>query len=338
MPSLVLRCSTAYSASIDVVPHNLPAASGRFTCHRRILLSSAGIKGTIGYAAPEYGMGGGVSTHGDVYSYGILLLEMFTGKRPTNELFKDDLNLHNFAKTVLPGRVMQIVDQSLQSQEITEKSSVSSWRGCSGRQFDCLTSIIQLGVICSDQSPRDRMSMREVSLELFSIKDKLLQSGMSSGSPAESSRLVAVQWVWVGRCINWESLFTEKLISGRVKDKYCKAPITLRYSVESTDDEPSASFRETDVERGVVTSLAPSILVLAKYGMGGQESTQGDVCSYGILLLEIFTGRRPIDELFKDDLNLHKFAKMVLPGQVMEIVDQSILHGKTGAAKTLLKA
>ncbi|KAA8549392.1 hypothetical protein F0562_001076 [Nyssa sinensis] len=149
--------------------------------------SSAGIKGTIGYAAPEYGMGGGVSTHGDVYSYGILLLEMFTGKRPTNELFKDDLNLHNFAKTVLPGRVMQIVDQSLQSQEITEKSSFSSWRGCSGQQFDCLTSIIQLGVICSAQSPRDRMSMREVSLQLFSIKDKLLQSGMSSGSPAVRS-------------------------------------------------------------------------------------------------------------------------------------------------------
>ncbi|ESQ38625.1 hypothetical protein EUTSA_v10028397mg, partial [Eutrema salsugineum] len=56
-------------------------------------LSSAGIRGTIGYAAPEYGMGGEPSIHGDVYSFVVLLLEMFTGKRPTNELFGGKYNL-----------------------------------------------------------------------------------------------------------------------------------------------------------------------------------------------------------------------------------------------------
>ena len=50
----------------------------------------------------EYGMGSKASTCGDVYSYGILLLEMFTGKMPTDDMFQDGLNLHNYVKMALP--------------------------------------------------------------------------------------------------------------------------------------------------------------------------------------------------------------------------------------------
>ncbi|XP_058111030.1 probable LRR receptor-like serine/threonine-protein kinase At3g47570 [Magnolia sinica] len=63
--------------------------------------SSVGMKGSIGYIAPEYAMGGKPSTQGDVYSYGILLLEMITGKGPTDDMFKDNLSLHHFAKLAL---------------------------------------------------------------------------------------------------------------------------------------------------------------------------------------------------------------------------------------------
>ncbi|PRQ57065.1 putative protein kinase RLK-Pelle-LRR-XII-1 family [Rosa chinensis] len=75
--------------------------------------SCVGVKGTIGYAPPEYGMGNEVSIQGDVYSYGILLLEMFTGKRPTDNMFQGTLNLHNLEKAALPERLVDIVDTTL---------------------------------------------------------------------------------------------------------------------------------------------------------------------------------------------------------------------------------
>ncbi|XP_055960170.1 LRR receptor-like serine/threonine-protein kinase EFR [Mercurialis annua] len=55
--------------------------------------SSAGLRGTIAYAP----LGTAVSTYGDVYSYRTLLLESFTGKRPTDEALKDGYNLHKFS-------------------------------------------------------------------------------------------------------------------------------------------------------------------------------------------------------------------------------------------------
>ncbi|GFS45495.1 EF-TU receptor [Actinidia rufa] len=75
--------------------------------------SSIVIRGTTGYAAPEYGIGSEVSTSGDVYSYGILLLEMFTQKRPTNSMFGNSLTLHNYVNIALLEQVASIVDPTL---------------------------------------------------------------------------------------------------------------------------------------------------------------------------------------------------------------------------------
>nr|XP_023896791.1 putative receptor-like protein kinase At3g47110 [Quercus suber] len=136
-------------------------------------LSSAGIKGTVGYAAPEYGMGSQLSTNGDVYSFGILLLEMLTGRRPTDKLFKDDLNLYNFVKLALPGRVMEIVDHSIFNKAGENDNMVSSWSNWTSGQTECLISIFHIGLACSAQSPTDRMDMNKVALELLSIKRQI---------------------------------------------------------------------------------------------------------------------------------------------------------------------
>ncbi|XP_022772416.1 probable LRR receptor-like serine/threonine-protein kinase At3g47570 [Durio zibethinus] len=126
--------------------------------------SSLGLRGTIGYAPPEYGMGSELSTKGDVYSYGILVLEMFTGKRPTNEMFKDGFNLHNFVVAALPERVIEIIDPILLEERVKQGND---------RHFQFLNSIFEIGVTCSAEFPSERMNMSDVVTKLCSIRDKL---------------------------------------------------------------------------------------------------------------------------------------------------------------------
>ncbi|XP_050154684.1 putative receptor-like protein kinase At3g47110 [Malus sylvestris] len=147
--------------------------------------SSNVIKGTIGYTPPEYGMGGEVSTYGDVYSYGILLLEMLTGKRPTDDMFKGGMDLHNFVMMALPERVEEICDPLL--VQIEESSSSTNPRSNRGnhapndrrkRVVECLTSIARVGVACSIAMPRERKDMSNVVAELSLIRDVLTGTRM----------------------------------------------------------------------------------------------------------------------------------------------------------------
>ena len=65
-------------------------------------------------------MGGEALTEGDLYSYGVLVLEMFIGRMPTDDMFKDGLNLHNFVKMALPKGLAQVVDPMVLPREVKE--------------------------------------------------------------------------------------------------------------------------------------------------------------------------------------------------------------------------
>ncbi|ESR36355.1 hypothetical protein CICLE_v10029862mg [Citrus x clementina] len=127
---------------------------------------------------------GYVSSYGDVYSFGILLLEMFTGLRPNDDMFNDELNLHNFVKSALPERAEEILDvvffQEIEEEETMYKKASSTCTQ-SSIILECLISICRTGVACSAELPNERMKINDVESRLRLIKKKLLKTPVYEG-------------------------------------------------------------------------------------------------------------------------------------------------------------
>ncbi|XP_028100715.1 receptor kinase-like protein Xa21 [Camellia sinensis] len=153
--------------------------------------SSIGIRGTIGYVAPEYGMGEEASTQGDMYSYGVLLLEMFTGKGPTSNMFTGNVNLHSYVKMCLPEQVMQIIDPQiiLEMEEEPSRSMQNSTTNIS-KLKTFLVPVFQIGVSCSAEMPSERMSVKDVLKELHKIRNVFLGGFGDKGIQMEEEMIL----------------------------------------------------------------------------------------------------------------------------------------------------
>ncbi|XAR68921.1 Non-specific serine/threonine protein kinase [Bertholletia excelsa] len=134
------------------------ARIGIDTSSKNPVSSTLGLKGSIGYIAPEYGVGGEVSTKGDVYSFGILMLEMFTGKRPTDEMFTEEMDLQRWVSTGLPHCLADLAGHELLGKE---GDSISA---------DCLVGILKIGLKCAVKPPDVRPTMREVSMMIEDVR------------------------------------------------------------------------------------------------------------------------------------------------------------------------
>ncbi|XP_020244914.1 putative leucine-rich repeat receptor-like serine/threonine-protein kinase At2g24130 [Asparagus officinalis] len=133
-------------------------------------VTSASTTGTIGYIAPEYASTGRVSTKGDVYSFGILLLEIFTRKKPIDPMFMGESSLRRWVNDAKPTGLLDIVDCNLLKDENGNgrpKNYLVSTQAC-------LSSIMELGIICSSDSPKERLAMKDVVPQLQKIKMKYM--------------------------------------------------------------------------------------------------------------------------------------------------------------------
>lgn len=106
------------------------------------------VKGTLGYLAPEYAMLGKASESCDVYSFGILLLELASGKKPIEKLS--------------PTAKRTISDWALPLVREKKFSAVADSRLNGKYVEEELKRVVLVALLCAHNQPEKRPTMLEV--------------------------------------------------------------------------------------------------------------------------------------------------------------------------------
>ncbi|CDY56672.1 BnaCnng30900D [Brassica napus] len=117
--------------------------------------SSKTIAGSYGYIAPEYGYSMKITEKSDVYSYGVVVLEVLTGKEPIDPTIPDGLHIVDWVKKI---RDIQVIDQGLQARPESEVEEVMQTLG--------------VALLCVNPIPEDRPTMKDVAAMLSEIRQE----------------------------------------------------------------------------------------------------------------------------------------------------------------------
>lgn len=126
------------------------------------------VAGTNGYMAPEYVMHGHLSAFADVYSYGVLVLELISGKKNSTFRIEPDIpNLLEWAwKLYTKDRSLELMDPELASTMATDQVALC----------------IHIGLLCTQADHKLRPTMQRVVL-MLSKRPNNLEAPKRPGYP-----------------------------------------------------------------------------------------------------------------------------------------------------------
>ena len=146
------------------------------------------VQGTLGYLDPEYFQTLQLTDKSDVYSLGVMLVELITGLKPVDNLYRDpqfsNLALL-FIHHIREGTLEEIIDPHLKMAiDSVSISHEQAWRVKSS-----IISVASIAHRCLALRGHDRPSMMEVEHELHDISRELHDMAIG-GAPEESVALL----------------------------------------------------------------------------------------------------------------------------------------------------
>ncbi|KAG2560317.1 leucine-rich repeat receptor protein kinase MSL1-like [Panicum virgatum] len=110
--------------------------------------------GTAGYVAPEIWAGVGATAKADVYSFGVLVIEMVTGHRPSwpvkAEIGEKEVDMVDWAREKIgAGQASEILDRRMGV-------------GGQGKEMDEAKGLLEIAWQCTDSCQKNRPTMEEV--------------------------------------------------------------------------------------------------------------------------------------------------------------------------------
>eukprot|EP01018_Ginkgo_biloba_P002069 Gb_24543 [translate_table: standard] len=118
------------------------------------------IAGSYGYIAPEYAYTLQVDEKSDIYSFGVVLLELLTGRRSVDSEFGDAINIVDWVRGKIQTKegILQVLDQNVGAS-------------CSSVQEEMIL-VLRVALLCTTRCPADRPSMRDVVTMLSEAKPR----------------------------------------------------------------------------------------------------------------------------------------------------------------------
>ncbi|KAI5326732.1 hypothetical protein L3X38_035806 [Prunus dulcis] len=118
------------------------------------------VAGSYGYIAPEYGYALKVDEKTDIYSYGVVLLELITGKMPLDPTFGEAVD------------IVEWVRRKMRNKKALEEALDASIAGqCKHVQEEMLL-VLRIALLCTAKLPKDRPSMRDIITMLGEAKPR----------------------------------------------------------------------------------------------------------------------------------------------------------------------